>query len=121
MKVKFKVWSELNKKMYEHDEIVVSIKDMSPELDDILLFTGLHDKNGKEIYFGDILITSNYDDANYDTWESSMYGFTAVQYAPEALGVSFSDWFVEGGDASVFGLKFVKVVGNIFENPDIMK
>ena len=80
-------------------------------------FTGLYDKNGKEIYEGDILATENHD-PEYDLWKQSDHGYTVVQY--KDFGFTFSNWQLEldRNNESVYGIEFVEVVGNIFENPE---
>ena len=80
-------------------------------------FTGLYDKNGKEIYEGDILATENHD-PEYDLWKQSDHGYTVVQY--KDFGFTFSNWQLEldRNNESVYGIEFVEVIGNIFENPE---
>lgn len=77
--------------------------------------TGLYDKNGEEIYEGDILrlIDSEFEEGNnYVTveWNDKMTGFDPfIDYA------MFSSSPVSGiGDDP----KNCEVIGNIFENPD---
>jgi uncharacterized phage protein (TIGR01671 family) len=83
-------------------------------------YTGLKDKNGKKIFFGDILATSN-DNPDYDIWDEKDYGYTMVIECAKELGVSYTNWFLSDEEDSVFYKNFVEVIGNIDENFELMK
>ena len=75
-----------------------------------LLFTGLFDKNKKEIYEGDILKTNNHLD--YIEWKDEFSGF---KYHSDKSRMTMVDWFENGQYAGV------EVIGNIYENPELLK
>jgi len=134
MELKFRVYDLYNKEMHTQGStllgnVVGAIVGCTEPLDDkekeqykIMQYTGLKDKNGTEIYFGDILGTSN-DNSEYDIWDYSEHGYTVVQENSHELGVIYSDWAMTcfRGDESVFAQEFVKVIGNIYENPELLE
>ena len=86
----------------------------------LMQFTGLQDKNGKDIYFGDILSTSN-DHYQFDLWTKEDYGYSVVIENEKELGVSFSNWVPEHSNCeSCYDFFFVEVIGNIYENPELI-
>ena len=127
MKPKFRVWTEEGEVMYydvypfkdetlllSYDEIAF---DEVPASDFILMqSTGLKDKNDSEIFEGDILKFSDCDDDASTTpvvWNKN--------YA--CFGVSFGgkypipfDYLEEFRTE----LKDIEVVGNVYENPELL-
>lgn len=96
-------------------------------------YAGLKDRNGKEIYFGDILATSNEIKENewteYDIWDKEENGYTVVLEKEDELGVTYSNWHVENDfiaeenrfeKNSIYSLAFVEVIGNIHSNPELL-
>lgn len=79
-------------------------------------FTGLHDKNSKEIYEGDICKSDNTNVGRIRfhngafCWTNGA-GFWWIHGTPED-GMPF--------DATIMQLSDVSVIGNIYENPELL-
>ena len=110
--IKFRAWDKENKEMVRVDfvgERIVHIEnseweDIGPF--EIMQFTGLYDKNGKEIYEGDIFVTRGFKTAVVE-WEKEgrFLGFTI------------------GGERRIMYIKRepkVEVIGNLYENPELL-
>jgi uncharacterized phage protein (TIGR01671 family) len=83
-------------------------------------FTGLHDKKGKEIYEGDMLRDDNTDedilieDYSVVVWDEKFCQW-AIDNSFAKDGSSFTN-LVE-----YFGRETFEIIGNVFENPDLVK
>ena len=88
------------------------------EINTIGQFTGIHDKNGKEIYDGDVIIASNgtRQDIRFGVWK---FEINTESGADEIDGIGFSFSGYEPLNKS-FGLPY-EVIGNIHENPELLK
>lgn len=77
----------------------------------IMQFTGLKDINGKDIYEGDIIKSTSFGLVYKVDWDTS-----AATFLLQLLGAPIMDY--EGMDA--FGDE-IEVIGNIHENPELLK
>ncbi|WP_431030097.1 YopX family protein [Lysinibacillus sp. LZ02] len=79
----------------------------------LMQYTGLKDKNGKEIYEGDIL-TDNGDE-----------GPIFVEYSQEHAGFVFVDKFDVQGPTlytpKEISYEIFEIIGNIYENPELLE
>ena len=97
MNLKFRAWDKIGKRMY------TSPND-NQEVDLILMqYTGLMDKNGKEIYEGDII--ENHPGV---TW--------MVDWSNKK-----AQWRVYGGgNFALCSMGAIKIIGNIYENGELL-
>lgn len=82
----------------------------SISFDDIELmqYTGLHDKNGEEIYEGDIVYVASEDENAFILWDKE-----TARYI-----IQFKGWCA---DFDNYYGKELEVIGNIYDNPDLLE
>ncbi|MDM0974723.1 hypothetical protein G6Z18_14740 [Clostridium perfringens] len=92
-----------------------NFKEANGTLDNLMQYTGLKDKNGKEIYEGDILSIKIYSGDKV-----IVEGKTVVEFKDGCFGViwGYDKAFLSLN--SFFKAKF-EVIGNIYENPELLR
>ena len=83
-------------------------------------FTGLIDKNGKEIYEGDLILDEEYDDDGNDISSNSQVLFDneTSQYVVDNSYAKTRTSLVS--IVNYIGIENLQVIGNIYENPELL-
>lgn len=113
--IKFRAWDKDEKEMLPLGDMIenggvsyfIGENDLQPQYKSIVLmqFTGLKDKNGKEIYEGDIV---NYLYSGDEKLMVEWYDYEWLLATKEKKIISDFDW------------KECEVIGNIYENPELL-
>jgi len=123
--IKFRAWDKKGKYMFE--TMVIFNPDHNPQMGvcqivsngvpevrfvnindfELMQFTGLKDKNGKEIYEGDII------DLNFET----------VHLRGKVIQEESGDWLLYQDEQNFVGVHHnknrIEIIGNIYENPEL--
>lgn len=124
--IKFRAWDLTSKKfdanIYIHLDGWIMDTEIDDGRDDLILmqYTGLVDKNGKEIYEGDILKYYKIFDFNKKYEEKRIF---EVKYmalhncgdCTEDSGIGFNFYLLEDR------LEYIEIIGNRFENPELLE
>jgi|LakMenEpi03Aug12_release.lakeMendotaPanAssembly.Ray.scaffolds.fasta_scaffold641976_1 uncharacterized phage protein (TIGR01671 family) len=80
-------------------------------------FTGLHDKNGTEIYEGDVLLVSTDLQQSFDKKFKVEYNAKEMRFEVLQYWESQNRWVSLSNDISYYTYE---VIGNIHENPELL-
>lgn len=115
--LKFRAWDKVEKKMlFDADPFAIHVSGSNEPLlaethrnEDCIFeqYTGLKDKNGKEIYEGDIV------DYNDDGECIGVVKYDAPEFYLDADATNWARMFLKGAPHQ-------KVIGNIHENPELL-
>ena len=96
----------------KRDDYAICMIEVIPET--VRQYTGLKDKNGKEIYEGDIVSFNLKSDS-----EGQPYIIGYIEYQTTFSGYRIMSF--EGSFALDYNIKDIEVIGNIYDNPELLK
>jgi uncharacterized phage protein (TIGR01671 family) len=124
--IKFKIYNPLRKSMHIPCKIAINLngkvfpdcdnwRDFTEECEQLILmqYTGLKDKNGKEIYEGDICLIN--------IWFGELYskGKLPIVFKKGIFGYEL---YCGSGDYQMMELDgHEEIIGNIYENPELLE
>lgn len=111
--IKFRAWDKKEKKMIEVQEMYFNWKEewvvVEGYIDlqdfELMQYTGINDKSGKEIYENDIIETKGY--------------VTVVRYEAPKFCCRYDKGKAEMMDFDPF--EECEVIGNVYQNPELLK
>lgn len=117
--IKFRAWDKENEKMMKVSSLSLKNKEIAVRENrtyhffrmqnlELMQYTGLKDKNGKEIYEGDIVVLNNIENDN----------MCIVRY--EHSSYRLEGWSLRE-DLSNVEDRFLEVVGNIYESKNLLE
>lgn len=87
---------------------------------ELMQFTGLLDKNGKEIYEGDIFQSRNKNESDMQGEIYFEAGCFKMEYGYQKPTKNQRKDYFLSGSIGEDGAKEIEVIGNIYENPELL-
>ena len=117
--IKFRVFDNISKEMYKWSQIAsISLVDFHYEHYHLMQFTGLKDKNGIEIYEGDIVkieFKEEFNSENYINISEVIWSESSLRWdVPVENGAKYGLRLNWGGYESL------EIIGNIHENKELL-
>ena len=123
--IKFRAWSEalnemdynpMNTISFDGKQVFFGVGEITGFFDSIMQYTGLKDKNGREIYEGDILRLKIDDYAGLEKPDIFLINSDEVYYADVCYLQQIDDHIKQSETDDC-----IEVIGNIYENPELLE
>jgi len=120
--IKFRAWDDVRNKMYFWDGTGLgqAIPHWIDKKTPIMQFTGLRDKNGKEIFEGDIV----YCEVERGKWKNkgkAVITWDMLMFNVERLDEGLTEEYESLGNFEDDESYKIEVIGNIYENPELLE
>ena len=114
--IKFRAWHDSTKEMYKDVHTKSSFYELfDNSLYELMQYTGLKDKNGREIYEGDIL------DNHYRVeWNQLHCGWALYNHKGYCHELLADEYYLIGETLPPWQIS-AEVIGNIYENSELLK
>jgi uncharacterized phage protein (TIGR01671 family) len=120
--LKFRVWDEKYNCWDKSSLLIYPNEEIKKQGRVIQWFTGLKDKYGKEIYEGDIIeLHTAANDKAKDVKDNHCGLYEIYWDRKYKLKEIKSNWFFKVVDNDCASFNILKVVGNVFENSELLK
>ena len=112
--IKFRAWNEVSEKMLNWNEFLnTNMKNtfIAPESTGLILmqYTGLHDKNGKEIWENDIV----------EITRECIYEKGIIIFKDGCFFIKSKENLLALYNCELYNYK-IKIIGNIYDNPELL-
>lgn len=125
--IKFRAWHE--NKMFNvikfdfstedvYLEDLISFESFWVQVDevDLMMYTGLQDKNGKDIYEGDLV---SYTEVDGYKWSTMRLTRDLVTEITVSIKTEFEEYY--GGEDTEISYENIEIIGNKYENPELLQ
>lgn len=119
--IKFRSWLKIKNEMLYEFTTMNPQTNTENEARVLMQYVGLKDKNGREIYEGDVVEITNHP---FDRGEINerWNGKYVVEYEPENMELIISYFPGAHSGWILFRMRhYAEVIGNIYENPELLE
>jgi len=118
--IKFRAWDKENKKMMKVSSLHLENKEISVKengtfhlfrMQDLMQYTGLKDKNDKEIYEGDILFFRDENMKYIVVWQDAAFIIKSIEIRKYSEKMCWLD------DTEIC----CEIIGNVYENKNLLE